>query len=71
MLGATSETELGGLFGFGDMTGFKTSVLMEDYASEDIYKTDGDVANKAYGSWLTMPTVEEFEELFNECKKNG
>lgn len=68
-VGATSETELGGLFGFGDMTGFKTSVLMEDYASADIYKTDRDVANKAYGSWLTMPTVEEFEELFNECKK--
>lgn len=68
-VGATSETELGGLFGFGDMTGFKTSVLMEDYASDDIYKTDRDVANKAYGSWLTMPTVEEFEELFNECKK--
>ena len=68
-VGATSETELGGLFGFGDMTGFKTSVLMEDYASEDIYKTDRDVANKAYGSWLTMPTVKEFEELFNECKK--
>ncbi len=68
-VGATKETELGGLFGFGDMTGFKTSVLMEDYASEDIYKTDRDVANKAYGSWLTMPTVEEFEELFNECKK--
>ena len=68
-VGATSETELGGLFGFGDMTGFKTSVLMEDYASVDIYKTDRDVANKAYGSWLTMPTVEEFEELFNECKK--
>ena len=68
-VGATSETELGGLFGFGDMTGFKTSLLMEDYASDDIYKTDRDVANKAYGSWLTMPTVEEFEELFNECKK--
>ena len=68
-VGATKETEFGGLFGFGDMTGFKTSVLMEDYASADIYKTDRDVANKAYGSWLTMPTVEEFEELFNECKK--
>ena len=68
-IGATKETEFGGLFGFGDMTGFKTSVLMEDYASADIYKTDRDVANKAYGSWLTMPTVEEFEELFNECKK--
>jgi len=68
-VGATKETELGGLFGFGDMTGFQTSVLFEDYASADIYKTDRDVANKAYGSWVTMPTVEEFEELFNECTK--
>ena len=32
-LGTTSETELGGLFGFGDMTGFNTSVDPADYAS--------------------------------------
>ena len=68
-VGATKETELGGLFGFGDMTGFQTSVLFENYASADIYKTDRDVANKVYGSWVTMPTIDEFEELFRECKK--
>lgn len=68
-IGATKATELGGLFGFGDMTGFQTSINLEDYASADIYKTDRDVANKVYGSWVTMPTIDEFEELFTECKK--
>lgn len=68
-VGASDEKQLGGLFGFGDMTGFQTSINLEDYASADIYKTDRDVANKVYGSWVTMPTIEEFEELFTECKK--
>lgn len=68
-VGATDEKQLGGLFGFGDMTGFQTSLNLEDYASADIYKTDRDVANKVYGSWVTMPTIDEFEELFTECKK--
>lgn len=68
-VGATKATDLGGLFGFGDMTAFQTSINLEDYASADIYKTDRDVANKVYGSWVTMPTIDEFEELFTECKK--
>lgn len=68
-VGATDEKQLGGFFGFGDMTGFQTSINLEDYASADIYKTDRDVANKVYGSWVTMPTIDEFEELFTECKK--
>lgn len=68
-VGATKETDFGGLFGFGDMTGFQTSIDLEDYASSDIYKTDRDVANKVYGSWVTMPTIDEFEELFTECTK--
>lgn len=68
-VGASDEKLLGGLFGFGDMTGFQTSINLEDYASADIYKTDRDVANKVYGSWVTMPTIDEFEELFTECKK--
>ena len=68
-VGASKETELGGLFGFGDMTGFQTSIDLDNYASADIYKTDRDVANKVYGSWVTMPTIDEFEELFTECTK--
>ena len=66
-VGASKETDLGGLF--GDMTGFQTSIELDNYASADIYKTDRDVANKVYGSWVTMPTIDEFEELFSECKK--
>ena len=68
-VGATKATDLGGLFGFGDMTGFQTSLDLDNYASADIYKTDRDVANKVYGSWVTIPTIDEFEELFTECKK--
>ena len=68
-VGASKETDLGGLFGFGDMTGFQTSIELDNYASADIYKTNRDVANKVYGSWVTMPTIDEFEELFSECKK--
>lgn len=67
-LGTTSETELGGLFGFGDMTGFNTSVDPADYASADIYKTAQDVANQIYGGKVTMPTIDEFEELFTCCQ---
>lgn len=67
-LGTTSETELGGLFGFGDMTGFNTSVDPADYASADIYKTAQDVANQVYGGKVTMPTIDEFEELFTCCQ---
>ena len=66
---ATKATDLGGLFGFGDMTGYNTSIKPEEYASADIYKTSLDVANKVYGSWVTMPTINEFEELFSECTK--
>lgn len=66
-LGATSENELGGLFGFGDMTGYNTSIDPANYASADIYKTAQDVANKVYEGKVTMPTIDEFEELFRCC----
>ncbi|SHJ09434.1 hypothetical protein [Bacteroides stercorirosoris] len=68
-VGATSETEIGGLFGFGDMTGFNTSIDPAHYASADIYKTVNDIANKAFGGKVTMPTIAEFEELFALCTK--
>lgn len=68
-VGATSETEIGGLFGFGDMTGFNTSLDPADYASANIYKTVNDIANKAFEGKVTMPTIAEFEELFTLCTK--
>lgn len=68
-VGATAESEIGGLFGFGDMTGFNTSLDPEQYASKDIYKTVSDIANKAFEGKVTMPTIAEFEELFTLCTK--
>ncbi|MDE5948426.1 MAG: lipocalin family protein [Prevotella sp.] len=67
-LGASSETETGGLFGFGDMTGYNTSIDIANYASGDIYRTASDVANRVYGGKATMPTIAEFEELFRCCR---
>lgn len=67
-VGASKETELGGLFGFGDMTGYNTSINPEDYANGNIYRTANDIANKIYGGKVTMPTISEFEELFRCCK---
>ena len=66
-VGALSAEENGGYFGFGDVTGYNASVSTDDYASADIYKTDRDVANKVYSSWVTMPTVDEMQELFSSC----
>lgn len=68
-VGATTESEIGGLFGFGDMTGFNTSLDPTDYASADIYKTVNDVASRAFGEKVTMPTIADFEELFSLCTK--
>lgn len=68
-VGAISESEMGGLYGFGDMTGFNTSLDPAQYASADIYKTANDIANKAFNGKVTMPTIADFEELFTLCTK--
>ncbi len=67
-VGASKETESGGLFGFGDMTGYNTGINPDSYAGADIYRTANDVANKIYGGKVTMPTIDEFEELFRCCQ---
>ena len=61
--------EIGGLFGFGDKTGFNTSIDPASYASADIYKTANDLAYKAFEGKVTMPTIAEFEELFALCTR--
>ena len=67
-IGANSETELGALVGFGDLTGYNTSINPEDYASGDIYKSAQDIANKVTDGACTIPTIAEYEELFRCCK---
>lgn len=68
-VGADAETEAGGLFGFGDPTGTLTTTILKNYASNDIYRSALDVASRSYGGKLTLPTAEQFAELFNNCTK--
>ena len=67
-IGANSDTELGALVGFGDLTGYNTSINPEDYASGDVYKSAQDIANKVTDGKTTIPTIAEYEELFRCCK---
>lgn len=67
-LGAKSETDFGGRFGFGDATGVNTSYDVKDYASADIYKTKSDMAWQITGGAATLPSAADFEELFAVCK---
>ena len=68
-VGATYEAEFGGLFGFGDLNGVMTSIDPADYASADTYKTAADLAFNVTGGKATLPTAEDFEELFSLCQK--
>ena len=68
-VGATSETEIGGLFGFGDMIGFNTSIDPANFASADIYKTANHLVFNVFEGKATMPTIAEFEELFALCTR--
>lgn len=67
-VGAKSATDLGGLFGFGDLNGCNNSISVDDYpATTDTYKTAYDIANAVYGGKVTLPTAADFEELFSLC----
>ena len=66
-IAAEAPSEMGGLFGFGDLTGFKTSIDPADFASADTYRTHNDLAYEAYQGKVTLPTADDFEELFTKC----
>lgn len=68
-VGASTESELGGLFGFGDLNGVMTSINPADYAAADTYKTVADLAFNVTDGKATLPTAADFEELFSLCKK--
>ena len=67
-IGAKSETDFGGLFGFGDVTGVNPSIDPADYASADTYRSAADLVNIATGGKGTLPTADLFEELFSLSK---
>lgn len=66
-VGAKSETDFGGYFGFGDLYGVNPSITPADYGQADTYKTTNDVAYYATGGKGTLPTADLFEELFRLC----
>lgn len=64
-LGATAPEELGGLYGWGDVTGLKLSTDIGDYGlAENIVGTDYDVCSKVDGR---MPTFAEINDLISKC----
>lgn len=68
-IGAHSEGELGGYFGFGDIHGVMNTTIISKYATADVYRTASDVAYNAYGGRATLPSADDFRELFNNCTK--
>ena len=68
-IGAKKETDLGGYYGFGDLTGVSNSIEPSDFASENVYKTAKDLVYKAYNGCATLPSAADYEELFSKCSK--
>ena len=68
-LGATSESELGGYYGFGDVSGVLNTTITKYYGSANLYDTELDVAAVASDSKLLLPSAQHFRELFTSCTK--
>lgn len=64
-LGAETETEAGGLYGYGDITGLKSSTRINEYASENISGTAADPAVAANAGMT--PTAADWAELVAAC----
>lgn len=75
-LGAMAPDELGGLYGWADLSGLKTSAELADYEpASDIWDTEFDLC-KAVGVGGRMPSFKEAQELLSKCSalwvtKNG
>lgn len=67
-VGASSESDYGILYGYGDVTGELYSEDENDYATGNIVGTNHDVATKTWGDGWRMPTAEELKELSERCQ---
>lgn len=71
-VGASKPEEYGGLYGWGDATGTKTSTDNADYPSanppEYISGTEYDIAHMKWGGTWRLPTKEEQDELVEKCQ---
>ena len=70
-VGASKPEEYGGLYGWADALGEKTSSNNDDYPSDNppanISGTEYDIAHIQWGDTWRIPTKEEQEELIREC----
>lgn len=70
-VGASKPEEYGGLYGWGDAEGTKTSTDNADYPSanppRNISGTEYDIARAKWGGSWRLPTKEEEDELVREC----
>ena len=66
--GASSSTEIGGYYLWGDPTG--TAVIMQysGPSQTTICGTDYDIVHKKWGGNWRLPTKSEASELYNKCK---
>lgn len=71
-LGAKSPEEYGGLYGWADPTGEKTSTDLDDYPSAnpptDISGTEYNIARQMWGDNWRLPTSREWSKLAQNCK---
>ena len=77
-VGGESGCPVGGLYGWGDPTGEKTSQNIKDYVSlveyitnripQDISGTIKDIATVQWGCEWRIPTREHWKELMEKCK---
>lgn len=71
-MGASYPSEFGGLYGWADVTGSKTSLDNNLYPSYNPLRSicgnvKYDIASKKWGGAWRMPTTDEFNELIKKC----
>ena len=67
-VGASSPSEYGKLYGYGDTSGEKWSEDENDYPKSHIIRTSNDIATSNWGKEWRMPSVQELEELAKKCQ---
>lgn len=77
-VGGDSESPIGGLYGWADPTGEKTSQNINDYLEfagglyiktpQNISGTQYDIATAKWGQGWRMPSKEDWKELIEKCK---
>ena len=76
-VGGNSESPIGGLYGWGDPSGEKTSQDVADYVPlrkylssqipMNISRTEYDIATAKWGKFWRMPSKEHWKELITKC----